>query len=168
VTYGFDESADWHIERAEPSASGTRAWVKHEGEAFELRLQVAGRHMVANAVAALAVAQLSGEGTKMAIDALAAFGAAEGRGQTMRLGPAGKPLLLIDESYNANPASMAATLEVYAAAKAPEGRRILVLGDMLELGAQAPALHAALKEKILEAKPDKIFLVGPAMEALAS
>ena len=167
VTYGFDDSADWHIERAEPTAAGMRARVVHEHEVFDLKLQVPGRHMVANAVAALAVAQLSGEGTKVALDALAKFGAAEGRGQTSRLGPADRPLLLVDESYNANLASMAATLEVYAAVKPPGGAKVLVLGDMLELGPQAPALHASLKEKVLATNAQKIFLVGRAMESLA-
>lgn len=167
VTYGFDDSADWHIERAEPLGSGMRARVVHEHEVFDLKLQVPGRHMVANAVAALAVAQLSGEGTKVALEALARFGAAEGRGETTRLGPPEKPLLLVDESYNANLASMAATLEVYAGIKPPSGAKVLVLGDMLELGPQGPALHASLKEKVLATNANRIFLVGTAMTALA-
>lgn len=167
VTYGFDDSADWHIERADPAAGGMWARVVHEGESFDLRLQVPGRHMVANAVAALAVAQLSGEGTKVALEALAGFGAAEGRGQTTRLGPAEKPLLLVDESYNANLASMAATLEVYAGVRPPGGAKVLVLGDMLEMGPQGPGLHASLKEMVLATKSDKIFLVGASMVSLA-
>jgi len=167
VTYGFDDSADWHIERADSTATGMRARVVHDGRTFDLKLPVPGRHMVANAVAALAVAELSGEGVKLALEALAGFGAPEGRGATSRLGPGDRPLLLIDESYNANPASMAATLDVFAGVKAPGGARILVLGDMLELGPQGGVLHASLKEKVLAARPDKLFLVGPAMTALA-
>ncbi len=167
VTYGFDDSADWHIERAEPTAAGMRARVVHDGKAYDLKLQVPGRHMLANAVAALAVAQLSGEGAKGALEALANFGAAEGRGATSRLGPRDRPLLLVDESYNANPASMAATLDVFAGVTPPGGAKLLVLGDMLELGPQGQLLHASLKEKVLRAAPDRIFLVGPAMASLA-
>ncbi len=167
VTYGFDESADWRIERIDASGSGSRARIVHEGHSVDLRLQVPGRHMVANAVAALAVAHLSGEGTKVALDALAKFGAPEGRGETTRLGPADKPLILVDESYNANLASMAAAMEVYAAVKPAGGSKVLVLGDMLELGPQGPALHASLKEKVLETNAEKVFLVGPWMESLA-
>ena len=167
VTYGFDESADWRIERVDASGSGSRARIVHEGDSLELRLQVPGRHMVANAVAALAVAHLSGEGTKVALDALAKFGAPEGRGETTRLGPADKPLVLVDESYNANLASMAAAMEVYSAVKPAGGSKVLVLGDMLELGPQGPTLHASLKEKVLGTNAEKVFLVGPSMASLA-
>jgi UDP-N-acetylmuramoyl-tripeptide--D-alanyl-D-alanine ligase len=123
--------------------------------------------MLANAVAALAVAHLSGEGTKAALEALAGFGAPEGRGETTRLGPAARPLLLVDESYNANLASMAAALEVYAGVRAPGGQKVLVLADMLELGGQSPTLHATLAPAVLASGATSIFLVGPSMAALA-
>lgn len=167
VTYGFDESADWRIEQVETTDSVTTARVAHEGERFALTLQVQGRHMVANAVAALAVAHISGEGSKVAIEALAKFGASEGRGETTRLGPADRPLILVDESYNANLASMAAAMEVFAGCKPAGGAKILVLGDMLELGPRGPALHASLKDKALATGATRIYLVGPSMASLA-
>jgi UDP-N-acetylmuramoyl-tripeptide--D-alanyl-D-alanine ligase len=167
VTYGFDESADWRIERADTVGSTTTARIVHEGEVLGMTLQVPGRHMVANAVAALVVARLSGEGSRVALDALAKFGAPEGRGETTRLGPAEKPLILVDESYNANLASMAAAMDVYRAQKPVGGSKFLVLGDMLELGPQGPALHASLKDKVLATGATRIFLVGPAMASLA-
>jgi UDP-N-acetylmuramoyl-tripeptide--D-alanyl-D-alanine ligase len=167
VTYGYDESADWRIGRVDSSASATLADVTHGGERYNLHLQVPGRHMVANAVAALAVAQLSGEGTRKAIAALAKFGAPEGRGLTLRLGPDKKPLLLVDESYNANVASMNAAMDLYAAVKPPEGRKILILGDMLEMGPQGPQLHAGLANAVLKTGAKQVFLVGTAMRALA-
>jgi UDP-N-acetylmuramoyl-tripeptide--D-alanyl-D-alanine ligase len=98
------------------------------------------------------VVSLAGEATAPALAALAQFGATEGRGETTRLGPATKPLLLVDESYNANLASMAAALEVYAGVRAPGG----------------PQLHAKLKDAVLASGPTKIFLVGPSMSALAN
>lgn len=167
VTYGFDESADWHVGRIDSTASATLAEVMHGGEHYNLHLHVPGRHMVANAVAALAVAQLSGEGTRKAIAALAKFGAPEGRGQTLRLGPDKKPLLLVDESYNANVASMNAAMDLYAGVKPPEGRKVLVLGDMLEMGLQGPQLHAGLANAVLKTGASQVFLVGAAMRALA-
>lgn len=167
VTYGYEDSADWHIGRVDSTASTTLAEVTHNGERHRLHLQVPGRHMVANAVAALAVAQLSGEGTRTAIAALAKFGAPEGRGLTLRLGPATKPLLLVDESYNANVASMNAAMELYAGVKPPGGRKLLVLGDMLEMGPQGPQLHAGLANAVLKTGATQIFLVGAAMRALA-
>lgn len=167
VTYGFDESADWRITDIETLPTRTIAQVVHDNETLGLSLPVPGRHMVANALAALAVAHLSGEGTTAALHALAQFGAAEGRGQTSLLGPKDKPLLLVDESYNANPASMAAALEVYARMEPPSGDKVLVLGDMLELGEHSAALHATLKDSVLASGAKRIFLVGESMGALA-
>jgi UDP-N-acetylmuramoyl-tripeptide--D-alanyl-D-alanine ligase len=168
VTYGFDDSADWRITDIETLPTRTIAQVVHEGETLGLSLPVPGRHMAANAVAALAVAHLCGEGTTTALHALARFGAAEGRGETTLLGSGDKPLLLVDESYNANPASMAAALDVYAQVKPPGGgAKVLVLGDMLELGVQSPALHAKLKDAAVASGATRIFLVGESMGALA-
>jgi UDP-N-acetylmuramoyl-tripeptide--D-alanyl-D-alanine ligase len=123
--------------------------------------------MVANAVAALAVSHLAGEGTKVALEALAEFGAPEGRGATVRLGPAKTPLLLVDESYNANVASMNAALELYGHLAPPGGRKLVVLGDMLEMGPQGPVLHASLAEAGIRSGATHVYLVGPVMRTLA-
>jgi UDP-N-acetylmuramoyl-tripeptide--D-alanyl-D-alanine ligase len=168
VTYGFDESADWRIGTLWSDGETSRALVHHAEDEIDLAIAAPGRHMVANAVAALAVAELAGVSQQVALAALAGFGAPEGRGQTVRLGPANKPLLLVDESYNANPASMAATLTLFAEAPKPMGRKVLVLGDMLELGPQGPALHAGLTDAVLSTRAEVIHLVGPSMQALAN
>jgi len=167
VTYGFDDSADWRIAEIEVLPTRTIAQVDHEAERFALSLPVPGRHMLANAVAALAIAHLSGEGTSVALRALGSFEAPEGRGETHRLGPPNKPLLLVDESYNGSLASMAAAMDVYAGIKPPAGKKVLVLGDMLELGPQSPELHASLKNSVLATGATHLFLVGPSMAALA-
>jgi UDP-N-acetylmuramoyl-tripeptide--D-alanyl-D-alanine ligase len=167
VTYGYDEEADYRITPPEQAGAKTFARVTHGAEAFDLNLQVRGRHMVANAAAALAVSQLAGLDSYAAVRALADFGAPEGRGQAVRLGPADRPLLLVDESYNANVASMNAAMEVFAGVIAPGGRKILVLGDMLELGEQGPVLHQSLKNAVLATGATQVFLVGRAIEALA-
>jgi UDP-N-acetylmuramoyl-tripeptide--D-alanyl-D-alanine ligase len=134
LTYGFAENCDWRIADAEPLADGTSATIRNGGREFSLLLHVKGRHMLANAVAALAVGTVLGVDPDVALAALAEFTAPEGRGQAARLGPADRPLLLIDESYNANAASMAAALDVFAGVAPAGGRKLLVLGDMLELG----------------------------------
>ena len=113
----------------------------------------------------MAVARVAGVGMDVARHGLANFTAPEGRGETSRLGPADKPLLLVDESYNANVASMNAAMEVFSTIM-PVGHKILVLGDMLELGPQGRELHKSLSRAALATGATKIFLVGTAIEAL--
>jgi UDP-N-acetylmuramoyl-tripeptide--D-alanyl-D-alanine ligase len=167
VTYGYEENSDWWIAGVTQLDNRMAADVRHAGQSHHLRLNVPGRHMVANAVAALAVSQLAGEGTKVALDALSEFGAPEGRGLTLKLGPKKNPLLLIDESYNANVASMNAALELFGQAKAPSGKKVVVLGDMLEMGPQGPLLHAGLADAVSKSGARQVFLVGPIMRSLA-
>jgi UDP-N-acetylmuramoyl-tripeptide--D-alanyl-D-alanine ligase len=168
VTYGYDDEADYLIASPEVAGPRTFARVSKGVDAFDLNLQVRGRHMVANATAALVVSQVAGIDRYAALRALAEFGAAEGRGQTIRLGPPTRPLLLVDESYNANVASMTAAMEVFAVTPPPGGKKVLVLGDMLELGEQGPALHQSLKEAVLGTSATHVFLVGRAIESLAN
>jgi UDP-N-acetylmuramoyl-tripeptide--D-alanyl-D-alanine ligase len=166
ITYGYATDADWRIEAVEMGELETVGHVRHGDDTVILRLGLKGRHMVANAVAALVVGEVFGVARDAALAALEAFGAPEGRGLVARLGAPERPLLLIDESYNANGASMVAALDVFGAQKAPGGRKVLVLGDMLELGAEGPALHRALKQSVVDAGADRLFLVGPNMAAL--
>jgi UDP-N-acetylmuramoyl-tripeptide--D-alanyl-D-alanine ligase len=168
VTYGEARGVDWQILEIQTAADKSFATIEHDGERHALLLNVPGRHMVANATAALAVAHLAGVAMDVALRALAGFGLQAGRGERRLLGPVEKPLLLIDESYNANTASMRAALEVFAAQGAPDGRKVVVLGDMLELGAQSPELHASLRDAVLESGAERLYLVGPAMAALAA
>ncbi len=167
VTYGYDADCDWQIGAPEQAGGKTFARVTHDGEAYDLNLAVRGRHMVANATAALAVAHLAGVDRYVALRALAGFGAPEGRGESTRLGPEERPLLLVDESYNANVASMIAAMEVFAELVPPGGRKVLVLGDMLELGPQGEELHRNLKNAVLSTGATQVFLVGKAIEPLA-
>jgi UDP-N-acetylmuramoyl-tripeptide--D-alanyl-D-alanine ligase len=168
VTYGFARGVDWQITAAETAADHSFATIVHGDERYTLALSVSGRHMLTNATAALIVAYMAGIEPAVALRALAAFGAQPGRGERQKLGPADKPLLLIDESYNANTASMAAALDVFSDIEAPDGRKVIILGDMLELGAAADGLHAGLAEAVLDSGAERVHLVGTHMVALAA
>ncbi len=149
----------------EPSGSTVRATVA--GSILRFRLSVPGRHWVINALAVLAAAQAAGAKLGRAAEALAEFEALPGRGRRRELAWHGGALTLIDESYNASPASMRAALAVLAGIEPVDGgRRIAVLGDMLELGSSSERLHRELREPVDAAQVDRVFLVGQAMAAL--
>lgn len=166
VTYGEARGVDWQILDIQTAGENSFATIEHEGERHALVVNVPGRHMVANATAALAVAHLAGIEPAVALRALAGFGAQAGRGLRSRLGPEDKPLLLIDESYNANTASMTAALETFASQEAPGGNKIIILGDMLELGEQSSSMHASLVPAVNASGATRVYLVGKDMAAL--
>jgi UDP-N-acetylmuramoyl-tripeptide--D-alanyl-D-alanine ligase len=114
----------------------------------------------------LAVREVGGDVARAA-EALAAVGAAPGRGERIRVPIAGGELLLVDESYNANPASMAAAIRTAAAARSGAfPRLVLALGDMLELGEASVALHRGLQKDVDAVHADLVFASGPHMRAL--
>ena len=132
------------------------------------RIGAPGRHVVQNALAVLGTAELVGADVDKVAASLATLTLESGRGRRHELALPGGSLSLIDESYNANPASMKAALELLAAASVDgTGRRIAVLGDMLELGDHAAKLHAGLAELIKGKHIDLLLLAGPEMSALA-
>ena len=124
-----------------------------------------GEHWVANSLCVMAAVHAVGGDLGAAGLALAEIGGLKGRGARHRLAVPGGHALLIDESYNANPASMRATLAQLGAT--PATRRIAVLGSMKELGDFAPSFHAQLAEPLAEAQVDYAILVGEEMTALA-
>jgi len=124
-----------------------------------------GEHWVANSLAVMATVRAVKADLGAAGVALAEMAGLPGRGARLEIAVEGGTALLIDESYNANPASMRATLAQLGAT--PARRRIAVLGAMKELGAHGPAFHAALAEPIAGAGVDFAILVGDEMAALA-
>lgn len=137
------------------------------GKRVRFHLGATGMHIAANAIAALlAVAALEGDVLNAAA-ALSSFTALKGRGARFRANIPDGSIEVIDESYNANPASMAAALAVLGEARPSQnGRRIAVLGDMLEMGPDGAAHHAALAGDIERARVDLVFASGPEMQSL--
>ena len=126
-----------------------------------------GDHWVTNSLAALAAVEAVGGDAAKAGLALGDMGGLKGRGERHMVPIQGGELLLIDESYNANPASMAATLKSLGAEIGVE-RRIAVLGPMRELGSHGDALHAGLAPAIIEARVDRLILIGDEMDPLVA
>ena len=167
LTFGLGEGADvraTYVIRG--PKGGTMATATLPDAQLSFTIAPPGEHWVGNALAVLAAVHAVGGDLALAGLALAELGGLKGRGERRRVPVGGGEALLIDESYNANPASMAATLKVLGAEEV-SGRRIAVLGAMRELGEQTADFHAALAEPVAAAKVDYAILVGQEMEALA-
>jgi UDP-N-acetylmuramoyl-tripeptide--D-alanyl-D-alanine ligase len=131
------------------------------------KLGAPGRHLVLNSLAVLATVSLVGADLALAALALAELQPATGRGSRITLAMPDGTALLIDESYNANPASMRAALALLGQAEiGARGRRIAVLGDMLELGPRGADLHRELADAVPANGVDLVFCCGPLMRAL--
>ncbi|WP_207540039.1 UDP-N-acetylmuramoyl-tripeptide--D-alanyl-D-alanine ligase [Sabulicella rubraurantiaca] len=134
------------------------------GRHVTLSLAQPGKHMALNALAALAAIQAAGGDAGLAAAALEGFGAGAGRGEMRRIStPDGGVALLLDESYNSSDTALRAAVGVLAAQKAK--RRIVVLGDMLEMGSHGPALHENLAPEVAS-HADLVFACGPLMSRL--
>jgi UDP-N-acetylmuramoyl-tripeptide--D-alanyl-D-alanine ligase len=167
LTFGSDPKSDARLLSAETAGEGMIVEAEVLGRRLDFRLGAPGAHLASNAVSALlTVAALDGDVLNAAA-ALSAFVALRGRGDRFRVELEGGEVEVIDESYNANPASMEAALALLAASRpGREGRRIAVLGDMLEMGPAGPAYHAALASPIRKAGVDVVFACGPQMRTL--
>jgi UDP-N-acetylmuramoyl-tripeptide--D-alanyl-D-alanine ligase len=137
------------------------------GQPITYRIGSPGKHIVINSLAVLAAAQALGADLALAALALGDLRPPAGRGAQQRLEAPGGPFTLIDESYNGNPASVKAAIENLGRIPvAGRGRRIAVLGDMLELGPTGPDLHKGLAPAITANGIDSVFACGPLMRGL--
>ena len=167
VSFGAHKKSDARLLDVSLHATCSAVHADILGQDVTYKLGVPGRHMAMNSLAVLAAAALVGADLARAALSLSQFEPAAGRGVRRTLEVASGEATLIDESYNANPASMAAALNVLGQAQVgPHGRRIAMLGDMLELGPTGPALHAGLLEAIKANHIDLVYCCGPLMRNL--
>jgi UDP-N-acetylmuramoyl-tripeptide--D-alanyl-D-alanine ligase len=167
VTFGADTQAEARLVRHALQSDSSTVEAVILGTPVAYKLGAPGRHIVMNSLAVLAAASLAGADLAVAALALGRLKAAVGRGARIPLGLPNGEALLIDESYNANPASMRAAIALLGQAEiGPQGRRIAIIGDMLELGDLGPRLHAELGQTLTENNIDLVYCAGPLSRAL--
>ncbi|MHA1538618.1 MAG: UDP-N-acetylmuramoylalanyl-D-glutamyl-2,6-diaminopimelate--D-alanyl-D-alanine ligase [Alphaproteobacteria bacterium] len=168
IGFGAHPEATARLLDAEPDQAGSDVTAQIDGTRIAYRIGQPGRHWIINSLGVLATASALGADLEQAAGDLADIPQAKGRGERFRVELAGGPIDIIDDSYNASPASMRAAFETLSQfAPARGGRRIVALGDMLELGPRSPALHAGLAEALLASGVDLVFTAGPEMAHLA-
>ena len=167
ISFGDHAKADARLIKCALQPRGSTVEAEILGTRFSYKVGAPGKHIVINSLAVLAAAELVGADLALAALALAELQPVAGRGAPIAIELPGGQALVLDESYNANPASVEAALAVLGGSPiGPQGRRIAVLGDMLELGAEGPALHRALAKSVIANAVDLVFCCGPLMGAL--
>ncbi|MDF1626927.1 MAG: UDP-N-acetylmuramoylalanyl-D-glutamyl-2,6-diaminopimelate--D-alanyl-D-alanine ligase [Parvibaculaceae bacterium] len=167
VSFGVSDGADVHLARSalHPTCSCISAEICGQGMTY--KLATPGQHVVMNSLGILGLVQAVGGDLAMAGMALASIQAPKGRGARHVVRAGDRQFLVIDESYNANPASVKAAFATLAQAHVEKGaHRIAVLGDMLELGADEIQMHRDLAGAIEAAEIDRVYACGPLMRAL--
>lgn len=166
VAFGSDETCDARLVDIVRTEAGSRIEARLHGRALSFPIRQTGFHWGLNCMAVLLMLEALDVDLDVGVAALAAFEPLEGRGAERTITAAGGPFVLIDESYNANPVSMSAALRAFGA-RPTEGRRIVALTDMLELGPRAAEFHADLARDVQAAGIDLVFCAGPLMKSLA-
>lgn len=176
VLFGSHAQADYRLTDVQITEFATIARARHAGQDMLFKLSTPGKHFAANALAVLAASDALGLDRAITTTDLGRWAPPSGRGtrETITLDPVeGHSFGLIDDAFNANPASTAAALDLLAACEPTNrvgrisiGRRIAILGDMLELGSTEAALHAALADHPALAHIALVHCVGPRMKAL--
>jgi UDP-N-acetylmuramoyl-tripeptide--D-alanyl-D-alanine ligase len=164
LAFGSGEACAAQLLDFRLEAGGARVEARLRGRPLSFSLRQAGSHWGLMSLAALLMMEQLGVAADDALAALSAFEPLDGRGAESQVEIAGGAFTLIDESYNANPASVAAALRTLGLR--PARRRIAALTDMLELGKDSPAYHAGLAAEIEAAKVDLVFCAGAMMKSL--
>ena len=178
VTFGATPAAGYHLTTATLCEAATIIRAERKGQPFLFKVLSPGKHFAMNGLAALAVADALNLDPAIAASDLGRWSPPQGRGTRERIlldAVEGHGFDLLDDAFNANPASMAAALDVLIAStpqdgpgRIAQGRRIAILGDMLELGPTEDALHRAIAQHLGLEKIAQIHCVGPRMKALHS
>jgi UDP-N-acetylmuramoyl-tripeptide--D-alanyl-D-alanine ligase len=168
ATFGSAAGCDARLIDFQPHDTGARVRAELFGKAVDFELAQSGFHWGLNSLCVLLMLDALDVPLDTALAALSEFQPLAGRGQTVVVHAPGGAFTLIDESYNANPLSMAAGFRSLGARPLPAtgGRRIVVLTDMLELGDQSEALHKGLAGPIEAAGLDLVHAAGPEMKRL--
>jgi UDP-N-acetylmuramoyl-tripeptide--D-alanyl-D-alanine ligase len=177
VSFGPEAGSDYRLIEARIAGDATVVQAEHHGKPMLFKVMTPGKHFAANALGVLALAEAAGCDPAVAAMDLGSWLPPAGRGQRERIYldivDEAESFDLFDDAFNANPASMAAALDVLAGAsprdgvgRTVKGRRIAILGDMLELGADEAALHAAIADLPSMASVDLVHMAGPRMAAL--
>ncbi|HLH10660.1 MAG TPA: UDP-N-acetylmuramoylalanyl-D-glutamyl-2,6-diaminopimelate--D-alanyl-D-alanine ligase [Methylovirgula sp.] len=163
ATFGAHERADARLLGLQLTENDMIVEARIADRDVTYRINAPGRHLALDSLAVLLAARALGLDLDQASTAFAEFEVPAGRGRRFELGAKDGPFTLIDESYNANPASIRAALEMLGTLR---GRRIAVLGDMRELGARGSELHAELAADVAANRIDLVFAAGPLMKYL--
>ena len=163
MTFGQSAENDVAIVDVRTHPQVTNIRVRIGAQQIDITTPLIGDHWVSNLAACMAVAKAAGLDLRKAARRFRTMGAIAGRGKQHPLNISGKSFTLIDESYNANPASMRAAIDVLSRA---QGRKLAVLGDMFELGADELKFHAELSEPLEGANVARVFVTGECMRAL--
>ena len=167
IRFGREAECEARLLRFDMDENGSTAEAEILGRTIRYRVGVEGAHWALNSVAALAAADVVGADLDAAAHALEHLRAFDGRGVAARIEAPFGAFMLVDDAYNANPASMAAAFATLGARRPGQGgRRIAALGDMLELGPDERAYHAGLAAPLQQAGVELVFAAGPRMAAL--
>ncbi len=167
IAFGAHDEADAKLTSLIPVGDTSEVEATIAGEKISYRVGAPGRHLVMNSLAVLAALKAAGAELQAGAGTLGAYHAQAGRGARTQFSLGDGRVVLIDESYNANPASMQAALATLGELpRAQLPRRIAVLGDMLEMGKTSPQLHGDLAQPVDAAGVDVVFACGPHMRAL--
>lgn len=168
ITFGNTAEADVHPITVARHGHCTTLTAKVVDQTMLFKVGIPGAHWVTNALACIAAVYCAGADLGLAGLSLADMRALPGRGAMSAVAVGAGEAVLMDDSYNANPASMTAALETFGTVEIDKrGRRIAVLADMLELGDDSPQLHADLVKPLVSGDVDTVICVGPLMAHLA-
>ena len=172
ISFGTDQACECRVIMTIGSDRGSKVEAAILGERLTYRIGAPGAHYVMNSLAVLGAVKLAGGDLDQAVLAFADIRAPVGRGERTHFAVPGGEIVLVDESYNANPASVRAALSAMAATPRQSSqrqnsqRRIVVLGDMRELGEQSSRLHRELLQPVIDSGADVVHTVGPHMAEL--
>ena len=165
MSFGSGEACDARLIDFQPNGGFAVVQGRLHGKAVDFPILQTGFHWGPNSMCVLLMLEALGVDLSDSLAALGSFEPLEGRGAESEIRLPGGAFTLIDESYNANPISMAAAIASLGARK-PAGRRLVALTDMLELGPEAAAYHAALAQPLAAASIDHAYCAGPLMKSL--